>query len=73
MQRATRVILCRCLHFLVFFYEERSLNRSVDKKKNNIIFFHRPVDVDGANETAIIMSTSGSTGLSKGIQFKDNL
>lgn len=30
------------------------------------ILFRRPVDVDGINETAIIMSTSGSTGPSKG-------
>lgn len=28
--------------------------------------FYRPADVDGENETAIIMSTSGSTGPSKG-------
>lgn len=33
---------------------------------------HRPVDVDGANETAIIMSTSGSTGPSKGTQAIDH-
>lgn len=30
----------------------------------------RPVEVDGENDTAFVMSTSGSTGPSKGMELK---
>lgn len=40
------------------------MKNSIDN--NAFPFDFRPVEVDGVNDTAFIMSTSGSTGSSKG-------
>lgn len=77
MRQAMNGILCKFLAefrcpFLHILPREPSIDFSI--RCTNIrfqtfyfFFLCRPVDVDGVNETAIIMSTSGSTGPSKGV------
>lgn len=47
-------------------FSKQKCEKHLEWKIMIVIFIHRAIDMDGMTETAAIMSTSGSTGPSKG-------
>lgn len=46
--------------------ELTQIQKEALKTKNFFLLIHRPAEVDGHSKAAFVMSTSGSTGPSKG-------
>lgn len=59
-------ILCKLKSALLRINEYLDEKNDLNKKSRNIIIF-RPVEVDGVNDIAAIMCSSGTTGTYKGM------